>query len=44
MEPVDVWVVPLERTDEEIETLLGTLSPDERVRAGDPPRGPRKRR
>jgi 4'-phosphopantetheinyl transferase len=44
MEPVDVWIVPLERTDDEIEAMLATLSPEERERAGDPPRGPRKRR
>jgi len=43
-ESVDVWVVPLERTDEEIEALLATLSPEERERAGGAPRGMRKRR
>jgi len=29
MEPVDVWIVPLERTDDEIEAMLATLSPEE---------------
>src|SRR5438105_2001064 len=42
-ESVDVWVIPLERTDDEIAALLATLSPEERERAGDPPRGRRKR-
>ena len=44
MELVDVWIVPLEGTEPEVEALLGTLSREERERAGAPPRGERKRR
>jgi len=43
MELVDVWIVPLERTDAEVDGLLATLSADERERAGSPPHGRRKR-
>jgi 4'-phosphopantetheinyl transferase len=43
-ELVDVWVVPLERTDDEIRRLWGVLSAEERERAGRLPLAPRKRR
>jgi len=43
-EVVDVWVVPLERSDAELEGLFEMLSPEERTRAGTLPLGPRKRR
>jgi phosphopantetheinyl transferase len=43
-EPVDVWVVPLDRPEEELRRAYGVLSPEERARAGDPPFPPRKRR
>jgi 4'-phosphopantetheinyl transferase len=43
-ELVDVWVVPLERTDHEIRRLWGVLSMEERERAGKFPLAPRKRR
>jgi phosphopantetheinyl transferase len=41
---VEVWVVPLDREDEEIRRLRATLSPDERERAGEAPTAQRKRR
>jgi 4'-phosphopantetheinyl transferase len=43
-EIVDVWVVPLERSDAQIRGLYDMLSPEERARAGTLPLGPRKRR
>jgi 4'-phosphopantetheinyl transferase len=43
-ELVEIWVVPLDRTDEEIRRLRGALSPDERERAGDALLTHRKRR
>jgi 4'-phosphopantetheinyl transferase len=41
---VEVWVVPLDRGDEEIGRLRGMLSPDELDRAGEGPAPQRKRR
>jgi phosphopantetheinyl transferase len=41
---VDVWIVPLDRPESEVERLYGLLSADERERAGRPPHAPRKRR
>lgn len=41
---VEVWVVPLDRSDDEIRRLHGLLSPDERERAGEAPVAQRKRR
>ena len=41
---VDVWVVPLDRPEHEVERLYGLLSAAERERAGPPPHPPRKRR
>jgi 4'-phosphopantetheinyl transferase len=43
-ELVDIWVVPLERSDAEVRALVDVLSPEERDRAGTLPLGPRKRR
>jgi 4'-phosphopantetheinyl transferase len=41
---VEVWVVPLDRGDEEVRRLRGVLSPDERERAGESLSAQRKRR
>jgi 4'-phosphopantetheinyl transferase len=41
---VDVWVVSLDRSDEEVERLHAVLVGDERERAGELPLTPRKRR
>src|SRR4051794_39377658 len=41
---VDVWIVPLDRSDDEIARLYDLLSGEERERAGRPPHAPRKRR
>ncbi len=41
---VDVWIVPLDRSDAEVERLYELLSGEERERAGRPPHAPRKRR
>ena len=41
---VEVWVVPLDRGDEEVRRLHGMLSPDERERAGESLSARRKRR
>jgi 4'-phosphopantetheinyl transferase len=43
-EPVDVWVVPLDRPEHELLQAYDALSPDERTRAGDAPFPVRKRR
>jgi 4'-phosphopantetheinyl transferase len=43
-ELVEVWVVPLDRDEEEIHRLSGVLSRDERERAGEAPLARRKRR
>jgi 4'-phosphopantetheinyl transferase len=43
-EVVDIWVVPLERSEPELRRLYEMLAPDERARAGTLPLGPRKRR
>jgi 4'-phosphopantetheinyl transferase len=42
--PVDVWVVPLDRPERELQGLYEVLSPEERERAGEPPLPARKRR
>ncbi len=41
---VEVWLVPLDRTDAETGRLLQVLSPEECERAGEAPRALRKRR
>jgi 4'-phosphopantetheinyl transferase len=43
-ELVEVWVVPLDRDDEEVLRLRGLLSREERDRAGEAPLAQRKRR
>jgi 4'-phosphopantetheinyl transferase len=43
-EQVDIWVVRLDRSDEELDSLYALLSGEERRRAGPPPFSPRKRR
>jgi 4'-phosphopantetheinyl transferase len=43
-EPVDVWVVSLDRPEQEVRRLCAVLSPEERARAGQPPFRARKRR
>lgn len=43
-EQVEIWVVPLDPPDAELERLHALLSRDERRRAGPPPFPPRKRR
>ena len=44
MEPVDIYVVRLDRPEAELQRLYGVLSGEERARAGAPPFPPRKRR
>jgi 4'-phosphopantetheinyl transferase len=43
-ESVEIWVVPLDQPDPELERLYSLLSREERRRAGAPPFPPRKRR
>jgi 4'-phosphopantetheinyl transferase len=43
-EPVEIWIVPLDPPEAELERLYELLSGDERERAGAPPFAPRKRR
>jgi 4'-phosphopantetheinyl transferase len=43
-EPVEIWVVPLDPPEAELRRLYGSLSPEERERAGEPPFAGRKRR